>query len=119
MKIYNYFSRKPRLALALGILLPLFSANGQVFTDPKTSATFEQATAGMDQIENYDFGTGAGKTVSNITQLAASFDPYGIAGTSNINSEWEVYQPFNTKNFVFTEHNLRLTATIPQGGGLF
>jgi hypothetical protein len=52
-------------------------------------------------------------------QLAESFTPYGIAGTTVIHQEWERYQTFNDRTFVLTPSSLDLTATIPEGGGLF
>lgn len=81
--------------------------------------TFSEAVAGLSVLDNYAFGTGAGKTVTNIQQLSGAFNPYGIAGTTVINQEWERYQPFNSTNFVFTNNALNLTATIPSGGGLY
>jgi hypothetical protein len=93
-------------------------------TDVSTSLSFFQALSSqsMNLTKSYTFGTGCNANVTNMTQLAASFDPYGIAGTGTINQEWEVYQNFTAGagiNFVFTATTLNLTATIPPGGGLF
>ena len=57
--------------------------------------------------------------MKNLASLAEDFNPYGIAGHTVVNGEWDLYQSFNDKNFVFTESALNLTATIPTGGGLF
>ncbi|HEY3838800.1 MAG TPA: family 16 glycosylhydrolase [Bryobacteraceae bacterium] len=81
--------------------------------------TFEQAIQSFGLVQNYEFGTATGRTVTNLGQLASSFSPYGIAGYSVINEEWERYQVFNPTNFVFTSNSLNITATIPAGGGLF
>jgi len=55
----------------------------------------------------------AGSTITNLTQLAALFNPYGVAAQTVIHQEWQRYQPFNAQNFVFTPNSLNLTATIP------
>ncbi len=102
-----------------GLLTVSTPAYSQASYDPTTSATFLQATKGMSAIHNYTFGTAYGRTVPNLSQLAASFSPYGIAGHTVIQNEWERYQEFNSSNFVFTDTALNLTATIPSGGGLF
>jgi beta-glucanase (GH16 family) len=73
----------------------------------------------MSTVNSYTFGTAAGNNVTNLQQLAASFNPYGIAGTAVINEEWERYQGFNSANFVFQPSSLNLTATIPAYGGLY
>jgi beta-glucanase (GH16 family) len=86
---------------------------------PPVPRTFAQAIHGMSRIRNYTFGTADDRTVGNLQTLARSFDPFGIAGRTVINQEWEVYQPFNSRNFVFTPTSLKLTATIRKGGGLF
>lgn len=67
-------------------------------------------------IENYDFGTSAESTVRNLTDLAVDFKPYGVAGTTVINREWQRYQPFNAANHVFTDDDLVLTALANLGG---
>jgi beta-glucanase (GH16 family) len=95
------------------LLTPAFSQ------DPSTTETFSQATAGMSTVNSYTFGTAAGNKVTNLQQLAASFNAYGSAGTTVINEEWERYQGFNSANFVFQPSSLNLTATIPAGGGLY
>jgi beta-glucanase (GH16 family) len=87
--------------------------------DPSVNATFEQAAQGMRTLGWYNFGTGSGCTVCNQQQLANSFNPYGIAGTTVIHTEWERYQPFNGTNFTFTGNTLNLNAVIPQNGGLY
>jgi hypothetical protein len=107
------------MAAAFGSFLLVFPACGQNFSDPSTSATFGQATQGMEVVEDYTFGTGYGRAISNIQQLSAHFNPYGLAGTQPFVGEWERYQPFNSQNFAFTDSSLNLTATIPKGGGLF
>ena len=106
--------------LALSFL-PFLTVNGQSSYDPPTNQGFEQAiqTLQMQPIRWYCFGTGAGSTITNLTQLAALFNPYGVAAQTVIHQEWERYQPFNAQNFVFTPNSLNLTATIPAGGGLF
>jgi hypothetical protein len=107
------------MAAIFGLFISVFPAYSQNFSDPGTTVTFDQAIQGMEVIDNYTFGTGYGRTISNIQQLAAHFDPYGIAGTQVINQEWERYQPFNNQNFAFADSSLNLTATIPKGGGVF
>ena len=91
----------------------------QYFSNPSTSETFSQAIKDMPVLENYAFGTGPGRNVTDLSALKATFSPYGIAGTIVINKEWERYQPINPSNFALTPNSLNLTATIPQGGGLF
>ena len=83
-----------------------------------TTATFEEARREMGMLRTYTFGAGSDRTIRDLRQLATFFDPYGIAGTTVINQEWQRYQPFNVENFVFTEKTLNLTATIPEHGGL-
>jgi hypothetical protein len=85
--------------------------------DPSTTKTFDQAVSAMSVIRSYDFRPGGNS--SNLSALAANFDPYGIAGQIVTHQEWERYQPFNTDNFRFTSNGLDLTATIPSGGGLW
>ena len=99
-------------------LLYLFAMTGNA-QDPSTTATFGDVVSNMAVINNYTFGTASGRAISTLSELEASFDPYGIAGTQVINEEWERYQPFNAANFVFGDDYLNLTATIPSGGGLF
>lgn len=111
--------RVPCLAFACTLSLFTASVHGQSSYDPGTSETFGQAIAGMTVASNYIFGTGPGRTVQSLQQLATNFDPYGIAGTIVINNEWERYQLFNSQNFVFTNNSLNLTATLPANGGLF
>jgi beta-glucanase (GH16 family) len=100
------------------LLTPAFS-QAQSAYDPSTTETFSQATAGMSTVNSYNFGTAVGNNVTNLQQLAASFNPYGIVGTTVINEEWERYQAFNPANFVFQPSSLNLTATIPANGGLY
>lgn len=45
-----------------------------------------------------------------------SFNPYGIAGTSVINQEWQRYQTFNTTNHKIIGGKLELTALANLGG---
>ena len=87
--------------------------------DPPTTATFDQAIAGFSKIDNFDFGTAPNRTIKSLADLSRSFNPYGIAGTSEINQEWARYQPFNSKNFVFTNFSLNIEATLPATGGVF
>ncbi len=104
------------------IAVALFSSGqsaAQSSLDPSSAATFDQAISGMNTLRSYTFGTGPGNSIRNLQQLANSFDPYGIGGTTVANQEWERYQPFNNQNFVFTGSSLNLTATIPTSGGLF
>ncbi len=109
---------KTSFCVALGLtFLTLSSVQGQSSYDPKTSQTFDQFVAGMHPLRYYAFGTGSGSNVTNLTQLAQAFSPYGIAGTTVEEQEWERYQPFNSTNFVFTSHALNLTATLH--GGLY
>lgn len=107
------------LAAVSGLfLLGISPMKGQSSYDPSTKQTFEQVVQGMKALRWYNFGTQSGKTVSNLQQLATIFNPYGIAGTTVIQKEWERYQPFNSTNFVFTGNSLDLTATI-SGGGVY
>lgn len=117
----SYFVRRMFSAAGSIIAVLLFSTPlfAQSFSDPSTSETFTQAINGLSVVAHYDFGTGAGRNVPDLASLAKSFNPYGISGTTVINQEWERYQPFNTSNFVFTPNSLNITATIPNGGGLF
>lgn len=71
------------------------------------------------QLTTINSAPGYDKTIGNIQQLALDFNPYGIAGTTVINQEWQNFMPFNVQNFVFTDHSLDITATIPKKGGLF
>jgi hypothetical protein len=89
------------------------------FVDPSTTETFDQAIATLPVLHNYRFGTEDDRNINCLSSLAKFFDPHGIAGTIVINQEWQIYQLFNPTNFVFTPNTLNLTATIPQGGGLF
>jgi hypothetical protein len=105
------------------IILSLFGSpvliQAQSSYDPSTTESFSQATAGMTVLKAYTFGTNAGNMITNLQQLAANFNPYGVAKQTVIHTEWERYQTFNSTNFVFTPASLNLTATIPGGGGLF
>lgn len=80
-----------------------------------------QAIAGFSKIDNFNFGTApnSANTIRSLADLSRSFNPYGIAGASVINQEWERYQPFNTKNFVFTNSSVNIEATLPATGGVF
>lgn len=103
------------------LLLAATAAYGQGPGDPAVSWTFGQAVTnlGLTPQNGYKFGTNPDKNVVNLTQLSWYFNPYGIAGTTVINNEWERYQPFNPANFQFSYDSLDIVATIPQGGGLF
>jgi beta-glucanase (GH16 family) len=87
--------------------------------DPPTTHTFAQTIQGMKRIQNYTFGTAYGRSVGNLSTLAESFNPFGIAGHTVVNGEWDIYQSFNSLNFTFTDTTLNLTATLPLSGGLF
>ncbi len=95
------------------------AVSSAAFVNPGTSETFDQAIQNLPVLHTYTFGTAGGRNICNLSSLARIFNPYGIAGTIVINQEWEIYQPFNPTNFVFTPDTLNLTATIPTGGGLF
>ena len=86
---------------------------------PDPTQTFSDAIQTLPLLRNYSFGTGSGRNVTNLSDLAQSFTPYGIAGTTVTNQQWGLYQPFKSENFVFTASSLNLTATIPAGGGLY
>ena len=101
------------------ILLPVSaSLYAQAFSDPPVSAPYRDAIKGFKPARNYTFGESRGNTVRSLDELSDAFVPYGIAGKNVINQEWERYQPFNERNFVFRPNALDLTATIPEGGGL-
>ncbi len=106
------------LSSAIGMFIAPGIARSQSEYDPSTTENFTQATAGMTVVNSYTFGTASGNNITNLTQLANYFNPYGIAKQTVIDAEWQVYQPFNATNFVFTPNTLNLTATIPSGGGL-
>ena len=86
---------------------------------PSIPTTFGTGIQKFKKIHDYTFGSAHGRSVTNLNKLAELFDPYGIAGLTTINKEWERYQPFNDRNFVFQETSLNLTATIAPNGGLF
>ncbi|GIJ54184.1 discoidin domain-containing protein [Virgisporangium aurantiacum] len=67
---------------------------------------------GYAAVYDYRFGTAAGR----FSNLAARFNPYGIAGTSVINNEWQRYQAFNGTNHRLTADRLELTAVANLGG---
>jgi beta-glucanase (GH16 family) len=102
----------------LALFLSAACLYGRSAVDPPVTNTFTQATGGMSVVNSYTFGTDAGHTITNLQQLSSRFDPYGIAGHTVINNEWERYQPFNPTNFVFTPNSLNLTATLAPKGGL-
>lgn len=81
-----------------------------------TESLRAQDLSGYVLLRDYNFGTSTGSTVKNITDLGVNFKPYGVAGTSVINKEWQRYQPFNTTNHVFTTNDLELTAVANLGG---
>ena len=105
------------------------SINVELITDRGTTAQkwqFVEITpvtpvldlSGFNLICNYTFGTDASRTVSDLTDLDLNFKPYGIAGTTVINNEWQRYQPFNTINHHFVADRLELTA-LPDLGGIY
>jgi len=102
------------LAISGLLFLTAPPAEGQ---NPATNQYFYQVVQGMSGLRYYQFGTGPGSNVTNLTQLANYFTPYGIAGTTVIQQEWERYQAFNAQNFVFTGNSLNLTATL--AGGMY
>ncbi|MDF2925501.1 MAG: glycosyl hydrolase family protein [Paenibacillaceae bacterium] len=65
-------------------------------------------------LRDYSFGTS--RNVNSLTVLSNSFNPYGIAGTTVINKEWQLYQPINSTNHVLTTDRLELTALADLGG---
>lgn len=96
-----------------------FASPRQTSSGPSTTASFGEVIRSMQPLVDYTFGTGEDRTVKDRGRLAQEFNPYGIAGKTPINQEWNRYQPFNEENFVFTANTLDLTATVPKGGGLF
>jgi len=102
------------LAISGLLFLTAPPAEGQ---NPTTSQNFYEIVQGMTGLRYYQFGTGPGSNVTNLTQLSNYFSPYGIAGTVVIGQEWQRYQPFNGQNFVFTANTLNLTSTL--AGGLY
>ena len=68
------------------------------------------------QLTAISSGTGCDKTIGNIQQLALDLNPYGIAGTTVINQEWQNFIPFNVQNFVFTDvaSGIKLLGGLPQ-----
>lgn len=108
----------PSILLCIALLFAQNSLQHVQSFDPDPTATFGQVTSDMLLLEDYTFGSDSGRAIGNLKQLAARFEPYGIAGTDVINQEWERYQPFNSTNFVFSANSLGLTATIPDNGGL-
>jgi beta-glucanase (GH16 family) len=106
------------ILILLMILSSCLMAQTPSSFDPKTTQSFAEATAGMHIMQDYTFGTNAGKAITDLQRLANYFEPYGIAGTTVINQEWERYQKFNPENFVFKPNSLDLTATLANNGGL-
>jgi hypothetical protein len=68
---------------------------------------------GFATLYDYRFGTGSGRNTSSLSQR---FNPYGIAGQTVINNEWQRYQPFNGNNHRITGDRLELTALANLGG---
>jgi hypothetical protein len=68
--------------------------------------------AGYAGLYDYRFGTNAGR----FSNLSSRFNPYGIAGTTVINNEWQRYQPINGTNHRLTGDKLELTALANLGG---
>jgi hypothetical protein len=85
---------------------------------PSTADSFHDAVKSFRPHRNYTFGTAEPRAIRDLDALAAAFDPYGIAGHTVINHEWQRYQPFNPHNFVFKPRTLELTATLPPDGGV-
>src|ERR1035438_9837341 len=107
-------------------LIPIFcwtaSAAAQtapLVKGPSIAESFGHAVERFQVLANLVFGRSAACTIKGLDDLAEKFAPYGIAGTTVINEEWQRYQKFNPANFVFTESSLNLMATVPPGGGLF
>ena len=101
------------LAIISGITI------GSVIADSEYPQDFSVVVSQLPLLRSYRFGTGPGSDVRDVRGLSKSFNPYGIAGKTVINKEWQVYQPFNSRNFVFTPDALEITATIPDRGGTF
>jgi hypothetical protein len=71
---------------------------------------------GYTLLRDYSFGTS--RNVNSLTSISNSFNPYGVAGTTVINNEWQRYQPINSTNHKLTATTLELTAT-PNLGGVY
>jgi hypothetical protein len=71
---------------------------------------------GYTLFRDYSFGTS--RNVNSLTSISNSFNPYGVAGTTVINNEWQRYQPINSTNHHLTSTTLELTAT-PNLGGVY
>jgi hypothetical protein len=100
-------------ATAWGYSLYEFEVIGTGGGDPGPGPGPGPDLTGFTLYRDYRFGTGAGRTVSN---LSTDFNPYGIAGTTVINNEWQRYQTFNNTNHRLTGTELELTALANLGG---
>ncbi len=92
MAIHKLHKSAPYLAIA-GLFLSIFRHMAKPSRTPTTSTTLAQATHAVGIIEDYEFGAGYGKTIGSIQQLGMEFNPYGIAGTTVINQEWQIFRP--------------------------
>lgn len=72
--------------------------------------------SGYSVVSDWRFGSGAGRNVADLNALSSTFKPYGIAGTTVINNEWQRYQTFNATNHHLTSDRLELTAATNLGG---
>ncbi len=96
------------------------------YCNPPITDSFSQAISGLSSISDYQFGTAGGNNVTNVSQLGTNFGPYGIAGNTVINQQWQIYNfgayPGNFANdttaMSFQSDHLALVGYIPGGGGL-
>lgn len=99
------------------------SAGGASSTLPAYSKSFDEATYGFRNLEDFQFGTKkrlAGPVkITDVAELNKYFDywAYNLSGpTATINVEVQRYVDFtNAENFVFTDDALELRATLPNG----
>jgi hypothetical protein len=92
---------------------------GGACADSADPQDLREVISTLKLIRSYRFGTGPDASIRDIRGLSESFNPYGIAGRIVINKEWQIYQPFNPRNFIFTPEALEITATIADHGGVF
>ncbi|QGQ99407.1 glycosyl hydrolase family protein [Paenibacillus psychroresistens] len=85
-------------------------------TPTPTPAAGGPDLTGYTLFRDYSFGTS--RNVNSLTSISNSFNPYGVAGTTVINNEWQRYQPINATNHHLTSTTLELTAT-PNLGGVY
>lgn len=74
------------------------------------------ANMGYRLVKNWDF-TPTGN-IRTLAALAVEFNPtYTAMGVPRFgaNNEWQRFQPFNTRNYVFTTEGLALTANLAPG----